>query len=177
MDLIHAIEHARAQAGTDQCGEEHRQLAEWLEELLVLCARSKRTEARHRRYGAGHEYLDNDATDSCPWCMLAKAEGALKACEAFAEELADRCEKAEARAEEACQMLVDSDRWNTQLREALEPFAKFAEAWDKQPLRGIADEFFGIHTGTAWEANLSLQDCRIARAALGRGDAKTGGEK
>src|SRR5262245_11996728 len=52
------------------------------------------------------------------------------------------------------------------LREALEPFAKFAEAFDAQPIRGLHDEMYNIHTGTQWEASLRLSDCRRASHVL-----------
>jgi hypothetical protein len=51
------------------------------------------------------------------------------------------------------------------LREALRPFALFAEKWDIKPLRGISDEFYAIHAGEDGAA-LRLTDCRKARAAL-----------
>lgn len=52
------------------------------------------------------------------------------------------------------------------LREALEPFARFADAWDAQPLGGVADQVYTIHAGTIYEASLRLSDCRAARQAL-----------
>lgn len=50
--------------------------------------------------------------------------------------------------------------------EALKPFARFAEQFDRMPMNGIADAFYGIHFGTEYEAELKLSDCRRARAAL-----------
>lgn len=49
---------------------------------------------------------------------------------------------------------------------ALRPFATFAAKWDAQPLKGIADEFYAIHTGTPYEAALTLTDCRAARTLV-----------
>lgn len=52
------------------------------------------------------------------------------------------------------------------LEAALRPFAEFVKAFDAKPLRGIADEFYTIHSGTENEASLSLAQCRAALAAL-----------
>jgi hypothetical protein len=52
------------------------------------------------------------------------------------------------------------------LEAALGPFAAFAKAFDAKPLRGVADEFYTIHSGTENEASLSLAQCRAALAAL-----------
>ena len=48
-------------------------------------------------------------------------------------------------------------------RRALEPFARFADAWDQQPLRGLTDQLYTIHGGTEYEASLRLSDCVAAR--------------
>lgn len=45
---------------------------------------------------------------------------------------------------------------------ALQPFARFAKAWQEQPLRKIDDQFYGIHTGTKWEASLRLSQMKHA---------------
>lgn len=52
------------------------------------------------------------------------------------------------------------------LVEALEPFANFFEKFSAKPLRGIGDEFYGIHTGTEWAASLLLSDMKRAAEAL-----------
>lgn len=52
------------------------------------------------------------------------------------------------------------------LREALKPFAHFARQWDRQPMRGYDEQFYGIHTGTEYAADLSVPDMRSALAAL-----------
>lgn len=52
---------------------------------------------------------------------------------------------------------------NAALRAALAPFVKFIDAWDAKPINRTADEFYGIHTGTEWEASLKLSDLRKAR--------------
>lgn len=65
-------------------------------------------------------------------------------------------------AEEAHAAVVELDR----LREALSPFAEFARKFDARPLRGIADEFYGIHAGTPYEASLRISNCRTALKAL-----------
>ena len=49
-----------------------------------------------------------------------------------------------------------------QLLDALKPFAEFARQWNRQPLSRIADEVYGIHGGTEYEAYLRLSDCRRA---------------
>jgi hypothetical protein len=48
---------------------------------------------------------------------------------------------------------------------ALRPFAAFADAWDRKPIRGIHDEVYAIHAG-ADRGVLRLSDCKAARAAL-----------
>jgi len=53
-----------------------------------------------------------------------------------------------------------------ELEGALQPFAYFAEQYDRQPLRGVADTLYGIHTGTEFEAELTLTACRAARDVL-----------
>lgn len=55
---------------------------------------------------------------------------------------------------------------------ALRPFASFVEKWNAKPLRGADRQFYTIHTGTEWEAALSLDDCERARAALAKGEKK-----
>ena len=57
------------------------------------------------------------------------------------------------------------------LAERLKPFAEFARAFDAKPIRGLDDRLYGIHTGTEWEGELKLSDCRAARAALARTEA------
>lgn len=54
------------------------------------------------------------------------------------------------------------------LEEALAPFAHFADQYERAPLRGAADTLYGIHTGTEFEAELKLSDCRAARDLLKR---------
>jgi hypothetical protein len=51
------------------------------------------------------------------------------------------------------------------LRDALAPFARFAEQWNRNPLRGIDDVLYAIHAG-ADRAEIRLSDCRRALAAL-----------
>lgn len=52
------------------------------------------------------------------------------------------------------------------LEEALRPFAFFSAQYDRQPLRGQDDSFYGLHVGTEYEAILKLSDMQKARAAL-----------
>ncbi len=51
------------------------------------------------------------------------------------------------------------------LKQALEPVAKFIEAFDRKPIK-MHDEFYGIHTGTEFEASLKLSDLRAIATAL-----------
>lgn len=51
---------------------------------------------------------------------------------------------------------------NEALRMALKPFADFAAAWNKNPMRGLHDELYGIHD----KAFLRLSDCRRALELL-----------
>ena len=56
---------------------------------------------------------------------------------------------------------------------ALEPFAHFARQWARQPMRGMADEFYTIHTGTEYEAALRLSDlAAAARSTPAPGDGQ-----
>jgi hypothetical protein len=55
---------------------------------------------------------------------------------------------------------------NDRLREALKPFVDFIDAFDAKPLRSLDDKFYGIHSGTRWQAELRFSDFRRARAAL-----------
>jgi hypothetical protein len=77
--------------------------------------------------------------EACPKCW-ARLQAAFR-----------RAEKAEQRAERA--------------ETALRPFAAFADAWDRKPIRGIHDEVYAIHAG-ADRGVLRLSDCKAARAAL-----------
>lgn len=61
--------------------------------------------------------------------------------------------------------LEESESRVQRLREALEPFARFAAAWRRKPLAGIDDEFYAIHVGEDG-ASLRLSDCQRAEAAL-----------
>lgn len=51
------------------------------------------------------------------------------------------------------------------LTETAAPLAFFIEQFDRQPIR-TADDFYGIHTGTEYEASLRLSDLRKLAAAL-----------
>ena len=55
-----------------------------------------------------------------------------------------------------------SEKYNT-LVDAVAPIVRFIEAWDGQPMGGIADEFYGIHPGSRWEAYLRLSEFRAIR--------------
>jgi hypothetical protein len=63
-----------------------------------------------------------------------------------------------------------SDAWYVQrvkeLEAALRPFANYAEKRDAKPLRGIGDSIHCIHTGTEYEAEITLTHCRHARQIL-----------
>ena len=61
---------------------------------------------------------------------------------------------------------------------ALEPFAHFWRQWERQPMRGLDDEFYCIHTGTEWEASVRRSDCKRAAEVLdaARGPRTGGGE-
>ena len=58
-----------------------------------------------------------------------------------------------------------------ELLDALRPFATFAKKWDDQPINGIDDRLYGIHSGTPWEAELRLSECRHAKAVSDRVEA------
>ena len=60
------------------------------------------------------------------------------------------------------------ERYEKALRkafEALAPFAFFADQFERKPLYKVANEFYGIHFGTEWEASLSHSQTRAARSA------------
>jgi len=56
-----------------------------------------------------------------------------------------------------------------EMREALEPFARFAVAWDAHPIKGVDENhIYGIHGGEDFGgASLSLAMFRRARTLLG----------
>lgn len=54
---------------------------------------------------------------------------------------------------------------------ALRPFADFADAWDRKPIRGLDDVLYGIHSGED-RGELRLSACKRARAVL-RGEYDT----
>jgi len=60
--------------------------------------------------------------------------------------------------------------------EALTPFATFWRQWQRQPMRGMDDVVYAIHTGTEYEAELRRSDCERADRVL-RALASTGGER
>lgn len=79
-------------------------------------------------------------------------------------ELADLLERERSLVRE--EMLVRHEKVTSALAAGLEPFAHFSRQWDRQPLRGRADEMIGIHSGTEFEAMLRLSDCRHADELL-----------
>lgn len=50
--------------------------------------------------------------------------------------------------------------------EPLNHIAQFVNQFDRQPIGKTHDEFYGIHTGTEFEASLKLSEFRKAFAAL-----------
>ena len=52
------------------------------------------------------------------------------------------------------------------LRAALQPFATYADRRDAKLLAGLGDSVHVIHTGTEWEAEITLTDCRRAAEVL-----------
>ena len=46
--------------------------------------------------------------------------------------------------------------------DALEPFAQFIRQWNRQPMRGLDDIIYAIHTGSEYEAELKRSDCQRA---------------
>ena len=49
---------------------------------------------------------------------------------------------------------------------SLQPFAHYARMRAAKPLRNAAGVIHGIHSGTEWEAEITIQDCEAARKAL-----------
>lgn len=58
---------------------------------------------------------------------------------------------------------------NAELREALRPFANYAEKRAAMPLRGLSNVIHTIHAGHQHEASILLTDCQLARALLAKG--------
>lgn len=56
-------------------------------------------------------------------------------------------------------------------RDPLQHIAHFAAQWKRKPLVKIHDEFYGIHSGTEFEATLKLSELAKAIAALKQIDA------
>ena len=60
---------------------------------------------------------------------------------------------------------------NDYLLAALEPFAKFADAWDANPIKGIStDPLYSIHSGDK-QGVINLRDCYTARDAIAKAKA------
>ena len=68
------------------------------------------------------------------------------------------------------QKAVEADRYKRErdaLAEALQPFADFAEQWERKPLRQIDhNALYAIHVGTEYDAAISLHACLKARSLL-----------
>jgi hypothetical protein len=62
--------------------------------------------------------------------------------------------------------LSEADAARVAAERALEPFAEFARQWNRQPMKGMADEFYCIHTGTEYEASLKRSDLQRAADVL-----------
>ena len=58
------------------------------------------------------------------------------------------------------------DQRIAQLEAALKPFAFFASQWERQPLRGMDNVIYAIHTGSEYAAELRRSDCFTARQVL-----------
>lgn len=68
-------------------------------------------------------------------------------------------------------MTTETEQLKARIREleaALLPFATFAEAYDRKPLRGMHDEFYSIHAGSEFEAGVRFSDCTRAALVLGK---------
>ncbi len=57
---------------------------------------------------------------------------------------------------------------NREMVVALQPFAVYAEKRAAKPIKNLGDSVHAIHTGTEWEAEITLSDCEAARAILAR---------
>lgn len=53
-----------------------------------------------------------------------------------------------------------------ELISALTPFAQFARQFERMPLNQVRGTLYGIHCGTQYEAEITLDDCRRARVAI-----------
>lgn len=81
------------------------------------------------------------------------------------EEATERCRNAEATTGRLLVKLEQAEQRAEALARALRPFALFAEKWEANPIRGLADELYTIHSGDQ-EAVLRLSDCQRARRIL-----------
>jgi hypothetical protein len=52
-----------------------------------------------------------------------------------------------------------------ELLSVLRPFAEFSRKLERKPLGRVSDQFYGIHSGTEWEASLSFSNLAAARRA------------
>jgi hypothetical protein len=60
---------------------------------------------------------------------------------------------------------------NEELVAALEPFARFYDAWEKMPINNMDDEMYAIHGGDSVPphgASIRRSQCQQARAAIQR---------
>lgn len=62
-----------------------------------------------------------------------------------------------------------------ELGEALAPFALYARQREAMPLRGLGDLIHAIHTGSEWEAEITLDHVNAARAALAHYESRVVG--
>ncbi len=61
-----------------------------------------------------------------------------------------------------------------ELVDALRPFAEFARQWQRQPMRGMHDVFYAIHTGTDYAAELKHSECTAALVLVDKYETKEG---
>jgi len=74
-------------------------------------------------------------------------------------------ERLHASAKKVVELKADNER----LREAAKPLVHFINQLESKPMRGIDDEFYGIHCGSEFEAFISFSMLRKLREAIAEG--------
>jgi hypothetical protein len=64
---------------------------------------------------------------------------------------------------------IQAETVANKLAKLCEPLIHFITQWERQPLRKMDDQFYGIHNGTEFEANLKLSDFKKIRDLLSPG--------
>ena len=119
------------------------------EQIQAAHTRAEKAEADHK--AAEQNVSDLMAEIAQTGALLMKIELALTAAQNSDEHNFNRWQKAEAS--------------NKRLSDALQPFAFFAEQWNKNPINCLHDTLYSIHSGDD-AAEFRLSDCKKAAELL-----------